>query len=323
MKNNSIGLILFLFSVTLLVSCDKIGGSDKAFAERESSAYRAAMEDYRAGRLTRAIAEFEKVCRENPANSSARFQLACLLMDSKKDFVGAYCAFKEYVLQMPEGEKTHLAKDRLSICEKELAKIFAKRAAGNNDGALTAAEADELRKKLKDSEASGMELSKALEEGKKRIVELEERVKHLKELVSGGAEAEEKSRDMGDVKALLDSESDADQPPPQNDAAKVLSSFDADAQATQPFKQPEGAKEARDLAKKKSEEEAAKRKASEEAEKAGIPDTYVVQECDALYKIALKFYGKSSAWRRIRDANRTLISNDGRVKTGQKLVMPK
>ena len=125
------------------------------------------------------------------------------------------------------------------------------------------------------------------------------------------------------MKALLDSESDADQPPPQNDAAKVLSSFDADAQATQPFKQPEGAKEARDLAKKKSEEEAAKRKASEEAEKAGIPDTYVVQEGDTLYKIALKFYGKSSAWRRIRDANRTLISNDGRVKTGQKLVMPK
>jgi LysM repeat protein len=323
MRNNFLYAVFLILSAALFVSCDRINNSNKALVERESPSYRAAMEDYRSGRLEKAIAGFEKVCRENPSNSSARFQLACLLMDFRKDFTGSYCAFREYILQMPEGEKTRLAKDRLLICEKELAKIFAKRFSSNAEGALSAVEADELRRKLKDSQASEMTLSKALEDGKKRIAELEERVKHLKELVSGGAEAEERSRDTGEIKALLDSDSSADTPPPPNDAAKVLASFDSDAQAAQPFEQIEGAKEARDKAKKQADEEAENRKAREAAAKAKIPDTYVVQEGDTLYKIAMKFYGKSSAWRRIRDANRALISNDGRVKAGQKLVMPK
>ena len=54
-----------------------------------------------------------------------------------------------------------------------------------------------------------------------------------------------------------------------------------------------------------------------------IPDEYVVEEGDTLYKIATKFYGKASAWKLIRDANRAIISTDGRVKTGQKLKLPK
>ena len=37
----------------------------------------------------------------------------------------------------------------------------------------------------------------------------------------------------------------------------------------------------------------------------------------------MKFYGKASAWKLIRDANRAIISTDGRVKTGQKLKLPK
>ena len=58
------------------------------------------------------------------------------------------------------------------------------------------------------------------------------------------------------------------------------------------------------------------------AEKARRPPTYVVQEGDTLYKIALRFYGRVAAWRLIRDANKTLISNDGRVRAGQTITLP-
>ena len=53
------------------------------------------------------------------------------------------------------------------------------------------------------------------------------------------------------------------------------------------------------------------------------PETYVVQEGDTLYKIALKFYGKRSAWTRIRDANKAVISTDGRVNAGVTIKLPK
>ena len=52
------------------------------------------------------------------------------------------------------------------------------------------------------------------------------------------------------------------------------------------------------------------------------PETYVVQEGDTLYRIAVRFYGKMSAWTEIRDANKAIISTDGRIRVGQKLVLP-
>ena len=52
------------------------------------------------------------------------------------------------------------------------------------------------------------------------------------------------------------------------------------------------------------------------------PPTYVVEEGDTLYKIALRFYGKRSAWQAIRDANKATVTTDGRIKAGQTLVLP-
>jgi len=47
-----------------------------------------------------------------------------------------------------------------------------------------------------------------------------------------------------------------------------------------------------------------------------------VQDGDTLYKIAMRFYGTSSAWKKIRDANKAVISTDGRVNTGLEIKLP-
>ena len=52
------------------------------------------------------------------------------------------------------------------------------------------------------------------------------------------------------------------------------------------------------------------------------PATYVVEEGDTLYKLALRFYGKRSAWQKIRDANKATVTTDGRIQAGQTLVLP-
>jgi nucleoid-associated protein YgaU len=60
----------------------------------------------------------------------------------------------------------------------------------------------------------------------------------------------------------------------------------------------------------------------EKASKSGEQRTYVVQPGDTLFPVAEKFYGDSTSWKKIRDANRTRIDPDGRIRAGQTIVVP-
>lgn len=50
--------------------------------------------------------------------------------------------------------------------------------------------------------------------------------------------------------------------------------------------------------------------------------TYTVASGDSLSKIAKKFYGDPSQWRRIFEANRDLIKNPDLIHPGQTLKIP-
>jgi len=54
----------------------------------------------------------------------------------------------------------------------------------------------------------------------------------------------------------------------------------------------------------------------------GEQKTYVVQPGDTLFRVAEKFYGDPMGWKKIRDANRTRIDPDGRIRAGQIIVVP-
>jgi len=54
----------------------------------------------------------------------------------------------------------------------------------------------------------------------------------------------------------------------------------------------------------------------------GEQKTYVVQPGDTLFRVAEKFYGDSMGWKKIRDANRTRIDPDGRIRAGQIIIVP-
>jgi nucleoid-associated protein YgaU len=64
----------------------------------------------------------------------------------------------------------------------------------------------------------------------------------------------------------------------------------------------------------------------EKKEPKAAPDdnlrTYVVQPGDTLFRVAEKFYGDATKWKRIREANRTRIDPDGRIRAGQIIVVP-
>jgi nucleoid-associated protein YgaU len=52
------------------------------------------------------------------------------------------------------------------------------------------------------------------------------------------------------------------------------------------------------------------------------PRTYTVQPGDTLSSIAKQVYGASSLWRIIFEANRNILSDPGRIRPGQVLIIP-
>ncbi len=88
-----------------------------------SSSVRAnAMEDYQAGRFDAAIAGFEHVLKIDAKDYLAHFQLAQLLQNERKDYLGAIVHFKLYLDLRPADDKmtTTLAADRIEECKNML-----------------------------------------------------------------------------------------------------------------------------------------------------------------------------------------------------------
>jgi len=50
--------------------------------------------------------------------------------------------------------------------------------------------------------------------------------------------------------------------------------------------------------------------------------TYVVREGDTLASISRKFYKSAGRWKKIRDANRSVVTDPGKLKAGQMLTIP-
>ena len=309
--------------LTTLTACDYAARKDLA-DERESRNYRAAMADYKAGRLDAAIAGFEKTVREEPANAGARFQYACLLQDSGKDPLGAFCAYHEYISQHPESDKASVAASRMATCEKELAQKLAVKhgitsaSQGSAELEKAKSEAAELRGTLADRE-------KEIVEFRRRIAALESERGRLVAIVKGMGESADQPIEMPSRKELneLLEEEDVDEGERDRISAAVAKLRAEEKSETETGSSLLPARKKEDVEKRDAERAEEQRRREEALAAAhSHPPTYVVQEGDTLYRIAVRFYGRLSAWRSIRDANKAIISNDGRVRAGDTIKLP-
>lgn len=309
-----------ILTLTTLTACDNVGKSDFA-RDRADSTYRAAMSDYQAGRLSQAIEGFRKVCVANPANASARFQLACLLQDSVKDYAGAFCAYREYLLQCPKSEKAKLAADRLAVCEREMAKALAEKYAPQaaQDAMRQSQESQAARTK---AETDLAKVTKELETANRELASLRQENARLKKYMRGDEEeSSSASRDeIAAAKALAGEDAEAVAANPADDLAEAKRLAEEDGAEAAPL-----LVHASDAKAKRAAQEAAEKQKADKPDPyphETRPETYVIQEGDTLYKIAIRFYGRASFWQRIRNANRATISTDGRLRVGQKIILP-
>ena len=329
--------LMALVALAALTACDRIERADR-LRERADGVYQAAMDDYRAGRLDAAITGFEKAVRHDPANASARFQLACLQQDARHDFLEAYCGYREYILQQPSSDKAKLARDRLASCEKELAKALADKyglagAKGLRDELALAA------RKLKATEARVAASEQEIATLSAKVAALTAERGRLLQIVKDGAGAEElaaaKPPSAREAKDLLEESDEDEAARPSAEAAALKKESDEELR---PAARPAG-----EVAALKGEESGevssgssllpaqdpgaeARRDAAPPAKakpaEPARPKTYTVQEGDTLYGISKRFYGRLSMWKAIREANKELIPMDNRVRAGDTLKLP-
>lgn len=289
--------LIAMAALTILTACDYAVRNDIR-AERNDRAYRAAMDDYRAGRMDAAIAGLEKAVRNDPSNASARFQLACLQQDVKKDYLSAYCGYREFLLQQPECDRAKLARERLAVCEKESARELSSKYGLNAADALLR-ELDAVRAELKTAKSRVAAAEKNLSSSQERVRALSSDRDRLLAAVRGEGVGENSD---GNVKAIL-KEKD------------LLEEDREDEVSTGSSLIPVG----KQVAEAKKTEVAA----SPEKSKGPVrPKTYTVEDGDTLYGIAKRFYGSIQAWKSIREANKALIPSDNRLRTGDTIVLP-
>ena len=293
--------LIAIAALTILTACDYAVRKDIR-AERDDRAYRAAMDDYRAGRMDAAIAGLEKAVRNDPSNASARFQLACLQQDVKKDSLSAYCGYREFLLQQPESDRAKLARERLAVCEKEAARALSSKYGLNaSDGLLK--ELDVVRAELKTAKSRVAAAEKNLADSQERVRTLSADKDRLLSAVRGeDAEAEETSD--GDMKAILKEKDLLEED--REDETSTGSSLIPVRKPVEAVKQ-ELQKPADVASEKKMPDR---------------PKTYTVEDGDTLYGVAKKFYGNIQAWKVIREANKAVISSDNRLKAGDVITLP-
>ena len=328
--------------------------SETEARERTSSAYAAAMEDLQAGRIDHAIEGFQKVIRAEPRSLSAHFQLATLLQDSKQDYIGAIAHYREYRALRPDADKASLAKDREALCERLLAAQFQKAAVPGEAEAALKAENEKLAAEVKKLKAANIELSASLAESQKREKTLGERVDSLSKMVAGiggSAEAEGESRPKSIINpsdaALLDDDEDDRKPIDRIAMSEDLKSLRLDDESGDgkgaPFKvdpslgsEAEAGKSPLPTTGKKADKDSGQRafdsvfagaghkkeKDKDKDKDSSRPASYTVQQGDTLFRISERFYGSSSQWRKIREANKATIPPDGRVNAGQIILLP-
>ena len=319
--------------------------------ERSSSMYSNAMDDLQAGRLDAAITGFERVVLSEPRAYSAHFQLAGLLQDVRKDYIGAIVHYRYYMQLRPKADKTTVVKDRLKQCEALLSAEMVRKAGGSASNKL-ASDNEKLTAARDSLSAQVKKLDAELAKAKAQIAKLTEENESKKRMLDalGGSmdgsapdgsrlkkalaglgpdkdakEAERRRLRPTDAE-LLDDDDEPKSRPSVAEEVKKLKGDLALLDAEQPPPQPPAAD-----AGKGAKPAAQSGKGLDRLfggghggkhGKSSRPETYTVQDGDTLFRISQRFYGSAKMWRSIQDANRAVIPADGRVRAGQVIKLP-
>lgn len=326
----SVGAVACCVAVLLVSGCRQRGVSEIDRADRASRQYSSAMAELQSGRIDSAIKGFQDVVRTEPGNGNAHFQLAALLEDVKKDYLGAIVHYRLYCLIRPDSEKAVVALERMRGCEMRYASAAMTKAGLESKLSVELAALQEEHKKCGKKLAK---ISDELDVANRKIAAMEKDAELKSKMLekasgiiddSGVASAPRKNLRPTDAQ-LLDEEEDGSRRISTKEIRDLRAMLDEDESKAIPPKTTEKDAKPEPAAKNPfagfgggegNEKKETKRP------KCIVPETYTVEEGDTLMRISAKFYGTNRRWREIREANKTVISPDGRVRVGQVIKLP-
>lgn len=316
--------------------------------ERASRMYTNATDDLQAGRMDAAIKGFERVVLKEPESYSAHFQLATLLQDVRKDYIAAIAHYRNYLALRPVSDKATVAQDRMKLCETLLSAEILRKAGGSASGKL-AADNERLTAARDSLEAKVRKLETELEKTRKEVARLEGESASKSRLLQKLSEADDirSSKKTSVKEALAELKNEREEVLRRRLSptdSELLDEVD-DLSAEDRIRMSQDVKKLKsELAEldgnakvEKNEAPRAKEKGKPatlenmlatvgqkktKTEAGGRPETYTVQSGDTLFLISKRFYGAPNKWRAILNANRTMISPDGRLRAGQVIKLP-
>lgn len=326
------------------------GANDKVSAaeaeERGDSRYKKAVEAERYGHFDEALQAYEEILAEKPNAALAHFQLGLLYHDQKQDYIEAVHHYQRYLaLHGAASDKKELAQDRIRIAKQLLvAQLLSQTGgSGNLSGAGPQKEIVRLNSELSRTQGELASVNKELLSLRKKEQELTAENGKLRKLfdevrpdlntvstsrrtiVKPASEEDEKatrrSSALSDAKRIIAESEKPAEPVARPEVVPLLPVPDVMPPSA---KDGEAKKEDSLLSKKDTglARIIAPDHKAQEKQPGVIQKTYTVQPGDTLFRIAERYYGDPSAWRKIRDANRTVIDPDGRLRTGQILRLP-
>ena len=311
----------------VITGCSRSSIATEESKERNTSLYRRARGAEQEGNTKEAVRLYRTLLVEEPRSYSVHFQLAALLQDSEEDYISALYHYKQYLALRPETEKTTLVQDRIRVTEQLLAPQLLRKLGASAQGLSQAhllKENDRLKGQLTKLEGEKSVLNEEKDRAEKTAMAAQAELERLRDLLNKIRAAERTEKPSESAATIAERERAAATNKTREGKSLRELRREAEAEAADAAAKT-GSGDTDDVmskVKQKLGDAPADSETGTHKKPRPEPKSYTVQAGDSLFKISEKFYGDSTQWKKIRDANRATINPDGRLRIGQTLVVP-
>lgn len=269
---------------------------------------------------------YHEVVRETPHEALAHINLALLLHNHRKDYLGAIHHYMAYLELVPDSDKATLVRQHLETVKALYREDVAREDIAKYQEKLTR-ECDNLKKEVTAAKLESVDLRDELSKKKETIKDLELKITSLNrmidELKSVPVSKIEDDTDLDAVKQLADEIVAQPQPETTEEPTSTddnLSIDDIRALADTMINEEDGGQaeinEATRLATEGVKDEDALLATPTPGE------YYTVRPSDTYISIARTAYGSAAKWKVIRDENRGPTNPDDRLRAGEVIFIP-
>lgn len=314
-------LVLIPLCAALLCfsACSDDSAAERERLERSDTLFAEAMSAESRGDAAGAEMLYRQILTRNAEMASAHLNLATLLHDVRKDYIGAIHHYRTYLNLQPTSEKAGIVEERITAARGLLSVQLAAETIARDHRELTA-DRDGLRAQITVLERNIADLKNALSKKDDEIKDLKATISRLETMLNAlrETEAENKANYEAELNAARRAVEETKLRIEDEAADEEIAAVRADI--LRMIEEKDGGQSLINETTKIVTEGVDDEKGLAATPTSG--KSYVVRPGDTLSQISREAYGKAADWTRIRDANRSTTNPDGRLRAGDTIFIP-